>query len=362
MKIVHIAGTRPNFVKIASIIQACNESGFIQSYLVHTGQHYSPKMSHDFFDELCIPQPNINLEVGSSTHAIQTADIMKKLEPVLIKEAPDAVLTVGDVNSTMAAALVASKLGINTIHVEAGLRSFDRTMPEEINRLVTDSISDILFVSEPSGLSNLKNEGIPNDKMFFVGNVMIDTLENNREKAMLSNILNRFNLKSENYVLVTLHRPSNVDSYKNISTILDSFDHVLNDFPIIFPIHPRTKNNFESLGLMDRINNMKGLQLVEPQGYLDFLKLMSEAKLIMTDSGGIQEESTVLNVPCLTLRDNTERPITITEGTAELVGFNKSKIIKGYKKFTTTTQKKQRPKNWDGQASKRIVEILNKIF
>ena len=358
LKIVHIAGARPNFVKIASLLKACQKESGIESLLVHTGQHYSHSMSQSFFEELDIPQPDINLEVGSGSHAFQTAEIMKRLEPVLLEHKPDAILVVGDVNSTAASVLVAAKMGIRTIHVEAGLRSFDRTMPEEINRIVTDSISDLLFVSEPNGVENLRREGIEDAKVFFVGNVMIDTLERNKEKANASDILTRMNLDSEEYALMTLHRPHNVDREDVLRNIVAALAKIQDDLKIIFPVHPRTKKNLSTDGFGFNLSTLPNLQLIEPLGYLDFLKLMSEAKIVLTDSGGIQEETTILGIPCLTLRDNTERPITLSEGTNRLVGTKTDDILAGYRKALSDSCSGKRPKLWDGKAAERIVKIL----
>lgn len=358
IKIIHVVGARPNFIKIASILRACQEAPEIESILVHTGQHYTENMSKAFFEELDIPVPDINLEVGSGSHAKQTAEIMKRFEPVVLKHKPDAVLVVGDVNSTVACALVAKKLGIKTIHVEAGLRSFDQTMPEEINRILTDAISDFLFVTEPSGVTNLKREGIDGTKVHFVGNVMIDTLEFYRAKASSSGVLDDLNLQPKEYAVVTLHRPSNVDQHKALGKILDGLAEIQKEIKLVFPAHPRTLKNLKSSGLMQRPEDLPNMLIVEPLGYLDFLKLMSESKLMITDSGGIQEETTILGVPCLTLRENTERPVTISEGTNRLVGTETQQIIEGYKESMNAPMIKVRPKLWDGKAAERIVRVI----
>jgi UDP-N-acetylglucosamine 2-epimerase (non-hydrolysing) len=358
IKIVHIAGARPNFVKIASILQACQNEPEIKSVLVHTGQHYSHSMSKAFFEELEIPQPDINLEVGSGSHAFQTAETMKRLEPVLLEQNPDAILVVGDVNSTAASVLVAAKLGIRTIHVEAGLRSFDRTMPEEINRIVSDAISDLLFVSEPSGVENLRREGVEEGKIFLVGNVMIDTLERNREKANASDILTRMHLDSAPYALVTLHRPHNVDRTDILQNIVDALAKIQNELKIIFPVHPRTKKCLSENGICQQLEALPNFSLMEPLGYLDFLKLMSHARIVLTDSGGIQEETTILGIPCLTLRENTERPITITQGTNKLVGLKTEDILTGYQQALAVSPSGKRPDLWDGKAAGRIVKVL----
>ena len=361
MKIVHIAGARPNFVKIASILKACDKEPEIESVLVHTGQHYSANMSKAFFDELEIPQPDINLEVGSGSHAQQTADIMKYFEPVLLEYKPDAVLVVGDVNSTVACVLVAAKLGIKTIHVEAGLRSFDRSMPEEINRIVTDSICDILFVTELSAVENLKKEGVSESKIHFVGNVMIDTLLENKAKADKSSILNELALMTNDYAVITLHRPSNVDNHEVFSGIIDAFEEIQKDIKMVFPIHPRTLKNLQANGLANRLNNLNNMKIIDPLGYLDFLKLMSNSKIVLTDSGGMQEEATILGIPCLTIRENTERPATITDGTNRLVGTKTNNIITGYKESLSQNNNRV-PELWDGHAAERIVDVLHKVL
>ena len=359
MKIINVVGARPNFMKIAPIMKAYKTSGVIKPLLVHTGQHYDEKMSDLFFRQLDIPEPDINLEVGSASHAVQTAEIMKAFEPVVLEHKPDAVLVVGDVNSTIACGLVAVKLGVKLIHVEAGLRSFDRSMPEEINRILTDSISDFLFCTEQSGIDNLINEGISKEKTFLVGNVMIDTLLKNKTKAEESNILNQFNLNGNGFAALTLHRPANVDDPIVFSRILDVLEVIQNDMPIIFPVHPRTRQNLESLGLGRRIKDMPNLQLVEPLGYLDFLKLMASARLVLTDSGGIQEETTILKVPCLTLRENTERPITTEIGSNQIVGTDPDVIIKAYRRaIGSSWREPQIPPLWDGCSAERIVSIL----
>jgi UDP-N-acetylglucosamine 2-epimerase (non-hydrolysing) len=358
IRIIHAAGARPNFIKIASILRACRRAPQIESLLVHTGQHYTENMNKTFFEELDIRAPDINLEAGSGSHAQQTAEIMKRFEPIVVRYSPDAVMVVGDVNSTVACTLVAAKLGVKTIHVEAGLRSFDRTMPEEVNRVLTDAISDILFVSEPSGLVNLRREGINGTKVHFVGNVMIDTLEHYREKAANSSILDELNLRAKEYAVVTLHRPSNVDQHEALIRILDALAEIQKEIKIVFPIHPRTVKNLTSSGLMKRLKGWPNMLITEPLGYLDFLRLMSEARLVITDSGGIQEETTILGVPCLTVRENTERPITITEGTNILVGTDTNRVLRGYRESLNNIRTYTRPKFWDGKASDRIVGIL----
>ncbi len=360
IKIICVCGARPNFIKIAPLMKVFRKNGNFETLLVHTGQHYDKKMSKLFFDELNIPNPDINLEVGSGSHAVQTAEIMKSFEPVVINFKPDYVLVVGDVNSTIACGLVAVKLGVKLIHVEAGLRSFDRTMPEEINRILTDSISDLLFVSERSGVENLKNEGIDPKKIHFVGNVMIDTLVVNREKAQKSDILNKLSLKRRKYGVITLHRPSNVDNKIFFSEILEAFREIQKETTLVFLIHPRSHKNIKRMGLQDCVNEMKNLLLLEPIGYIDFLWLMSNASFVMTDSGGIQEESTILSIPCMTLRENTERPVTVSEGTNRLVKITFGDIVKNYREIIDESAHKKYvvPEMWDGKAAERIIKLI----
>lgn len=361
MKVINICGARPNFMKIAPLMQAYRTHASIQPLLVHTGQHYDQKMSQLFFDELEIPRPDINLEVGSGSHAQQTAAIMQRFEPVVLEHKPDAILVVGDVNSTIACAMVASKLGIGIFHVEAGLRSFDRTMPEEINRVLTDSISDLLFVSEPSGIVNLRKEGVPDAKIHHVGNVMIDTLERNRGKAEAAKTLEELGLEPRGYVVVTMHRPAAVDDPAMMAKLAGVFEEVQRDLPVVFPIHPRTRKCLSAAGLDGRFAAMKRLRLIEPLGYLEFLKLTANAAVVLTDSGGIQEETTILGVPCLTLRENTERPVTIDEGTNQLVGLEPARILSAYRAIRAEPNRKhRRPDKWDGHAAERIAEIIAK--
>ncbi len=341
-------------------MRAFNDSGQFETLLVHTGQHYDKKMSHLFFEELKIPQPDINLEVGSGSHAVQTAEVMKRFEPVVQDFQPDYVLVVGDVNSTIACGLVAVKLGVQLIHVEAGLRSFDKDMPEEINRILTDRISDLLFVTEQSGIDNLSNEGVENDRIHFVGNVMIDTLLSNKKKADESTILADMGLDKKGYAVITLHRPSNVDNMDNLEKIISAFEVIEKDLKLIFPIHPRTRKNIENSSLNQRFSAMKNLVLLEPVGYLDFLNLTGNAALVMTDSGGIQEETTILGVPCMTLRENTERPVTLTDGTNRLVHIDTDDILKHFSEIKTSGYQGQGgvPRFWDGNAAQRIVDVL----
>ncbi len=363
MKLINVVGARPNFMKIAPLMSALGSIGGIDQFLVHTGQHYDSTMSDLFFSELGIPRPDVNLGVGSGSQAVQTAAIMTAFEPVLIAQAPDAVLVVGDVNSTIACGMVAVKLGVKLIHVEAGLRSFDRTMPEEINRILTDSISDLLFCSERSGVENLRSEGVPDDKVFLVGNVMIDTLLRNKAKADESLILDKLHLASGEYAVLTLHRPANVDDPAVLGRILDALETIASYQPIVFPVHPRTRNSIEATDLTDRVARIPNLRLIDPIGYLDFLKLMSSARVVLTDSGGIQEETTILHVPCLTLRENTERPITLEMGTSHLVGSDPELIVDAYHQaLGAETHLAEAPPLWDGRAAARIAAIVQEQF
>jgi len=356
--ILNIVGARPNFMKIAPLMTAFRKRTTIRPVLVHTGQHYDERMSHLFFEQLGIPRPDVNLEVGSASHAVQTAEIMKRFEPVVLEQQPDVVLVVGDVNSTVACALVAAKLHVPVAHVEAGLRSFDRRITEEINRVLTDAISDFLFVTEPSGLENLKRERVPAEKLHFVGNVMIDTLLANLEKARASSVLEELGLEPRRYAAMTLHRPSNVDDAETLGRLLGAIREIARDVPVIFPAHPRTRKNMERFGLLSEAAGA-GVRLVEPLGYLDFLKLMAEARLVLTDSGGIQEETTILKVPCLTLRANTERPVTVEVGCNQLVGTDPERILSAFRRVMETEEFQcPAPEKWDGHAAERIADIL----
>ena len=356
MLVMNVVGARPNFMKIAPVVEAMREAGLPQ-YLAHTGQHYDEKMSSLFFEELGIPAPDINLEVGSGSQAVQTAEILRRFEPVVLEKKPDMVVVVGDVNSTMACTLVAVKLGIPVAHIEAGLRSFDRSMPEEINRLVTDCLADLLFVSELSGLENLRSEGVPDEKVHFVGNVMIDTLLRHRESANKSNVRARLGVDSGcGYALVTLHRPSNVDDLSKLAGLLCALDELARELPVVFPIHPRTRKNAMEAGLEPELGR---LVTTDPLGYLDFLNLMSNAQVVITDSGGVQEETTVLGVPCLTVRENTERPATIACGTNRLVGTSPDAILRAARQVLHGPRLESRlPELWDGNAARRIVDVL----
>lgn len=348
-------------MKIAPLMSQYKRHENVHAMLVHTGQHYDDAMSSLFFKDLNLPKPDINLEVGSATHAQQTAEIMKRFEPVLLDYKPDIVIVVGDVNSTIACGLVAVKLGIKLAHVEAGLRSFDRSMPEEINRLLTDSISDFLFCTEQSGVDNLLREGISREKIFFVGNVMIDTLLKNKAKADKSKILEFIDLNGHNYAVLTLHRPSNVDCPSVLGSILDAVEVIQRDMPVVFPVHPRTRRNLYSSSFRKKLEDMNKLRLLDPLGYIDFLRVLSSARIVLTDSGGIQEELTVLKIPCLTLRENTERPVTVECGCNRIVGTDKIKIIEEYKRATNEHVLDFRlPLLWDGRASERIVDTVLK--
>ena len=373
-KLLCIVGARPNFVKIAPIMRALAGSKVFTPVLVHTGQHYDDALSNVFFQDLGIPRPDISLEVGSGTHAQQTAEIMRRFEPVAEQEQPHVVLVVGDVNSTMACALVASKQVLArpfdwsrqagrtrpvTVHVEAGLRSFDEDMPEEINRRVTDVVSDLLFVSEPSGLTNLEREGTPVERVHFVGNVMIDTLLAARDRAMKTDILEKLGLDAGGYGLVTLHRPSNVDDPDQLRQLLGVLDEIARDVPLVFPVHPRTRKRLDGAGVpLDPAR----WRITDPVGYLEFLRLTASARVVLTDSGGIQEETTILGVRCLTLRENTERPVTIDQGSNILAGTQSDSIRAAYRRALAEPVSDRRPDLWDGRSAERIVTILEQSF
>lgn len=359
LKILNIVGARPNLPKIAPLMREMRQHPEITAILVHTGQHYDENLSDIFFRQMGIPAPKVNLEVGSGSHASQTAEILKRIEPVLEEHRPDVVVVVGDVNSTIAVSLAAAKQGIRVAHVEAGLRSFDRTMPEEINRVLTDAIADYLFVTEEDAITNLLREGRTRDCIFLVGNVMIDSLKHFLPVAQQSSIGAELRLNNgtswERFGLLTLHRPSNVDSPEKLSELLGAIDAVAAEVPVIFPVHPRTQQKISQAG----VRHHPQLRMISPVGYLDFLCLLSKAALVLTDSGGIQEETTALGVPCLTLRENTERPVTISEGTNLLVGTDPAKIVAAARDVLAGKGKTGRiPPLWDGQAARRIVEIL----
>jgi UDP-N-acetylglucosamine 2-epimerase (non-hydrolysing) len=361
VKILVIAGARPNFMKIAPIMRAMKASPRLEPILVHTGQHYDVQMSETFFNELQIPTPDISLEVGSDTHARQVARIMERFETVCDEQKPEAILVVGDVNSTMACSIVAAKKDIKIIHVEAGIRSRDRSMPEEINRMVTDAITDILLPSSSDAVENLLAEGHAAGKIHLVGNIMIDTLLSSRALIEKSDILEKLGLKQGGYVSLTLHRPSNVDNIENFRQILAALEVIQREIPIVFPIHPRTRKMISELGLSDYVDSLKNLILSNPLGYFDFGKLISASRFVLTDSGGIQEETTVYGIPCITLRENTERPITVWEGTNELAGCDTQKIVALARDIMDGRWKKGRiPELWDGHAAERIIAVLEK--
>ena len=361
MKLLLVAGARPNFMKVAPLLRESEHRDGVRGILVHTGQHYDAELSDVFFRDLGIRPPDHALNVGSGSQAQQTAEIMRRFEPVCQKESPDVVLVVGDVNSTIAAALVAVKLGIRVAHVEAGLRSFDRSMPEEINRLVTDAISDWHFTTEPSANNNLRREGVPESRIHYVGNVMIDTLLSCRERAAASVILQTLGLRNGSgqpmpYGVVTLHRPSNVDGVERLAELIGALRSIATDLPLVFPVHPRTSAALKRAGASETSG---GLRLVEPLGYLDFLQLMAHARVVITDSGGIQEETTILQVPCLTVRDTTERPITVACGWNRLVGTSPQALVVACRELLTKgLSGGSTPALWDGQASRRILDVL----
>jgi len=367
-QILCIVGARPNFMKIAPIMRAFSQpDSALSARLLHTGQHYDASMKHAFFDQLHIPEPDVDLEVGSGSHAQQTAEIMKRFEPVLDEAPPLAVLVVGDVNSTIACALVAVKKGIPVIHVEAGLRSGDRTMPEEINRILTDQLSELLFLTEADARDNLMKEGISTEKVHFVGNVMIDTLRFNLKDAVpasvtLASAVGRPPIADHGagYGVVTLHRPSNVDDPAVFARLLEALAQVSLRMPLVFPIHPRTESRLAAAGLKDLLAG-SSITTIPPQGYLEMLGLMKDARVVLTDSGGIQEETTALGVPCITLRENTERPITVTQGTNSVVGTDPVKILACFDDVLRTGGKVGRvPELWDGRAAGRIVDVINR--
>jgi UDP-N-acetylglucosamine 2-epimerase (non-hydrolysing) len=350
--ILTVVGARPNFVKMAPIIHEINRRGIPQLF-VHTGQHYDEKMSAVFFDELGMPQPDVYLGIGSGTHAAQTARILEAFEPILLDRRPALVVVAGDVNSTLACALTASKVRVPVAHVEAGLRSGDRDMPEEINRLLTDHLADLLLLTEPSGRANLLKEGIDPAQMHFVGNTMIDSLDRHLPAAIARAPWAQFDLTPGDYALTTLHRPSNVDNPDALRGIMRALEQVGGEREVLFPAHPRTVARLSEWGIQPR-----GVRLIAPQGYLDFLGLMAKAKLALTDSGGIQEETTALGVPCLTIRENTERPVTITEGTNQLVGTNPGSIVAAAREAVSRPPAGKRPALWDGKAAPRAVDVF----
>ena len=377
MKILIVVGARPNFMKAAPILKAIHSFNArrpewtqeIVPLLVHTGQHYDAQMSDAFFADLDLPKPDVFLGVGSGSHAAQTAEILKRFEPVLLQEDADALVVVGDVNSTLACALVAAKLPSRVegrpviAHVEAGLRSWDRSMPEEINRILTDQISDLLFVSEESGMKNLRAEGIASERVFFVGNTMIDSLHEHGARADRSRVLERFGIEAGKYVLLTLHRAANVDDREAFVEVLEGLDYLAASHRILFPAHPRTQKQIQECGLesyfpKESETRSAGFRVVGPQGYFDFLCLMKNARMVVTDSGGVQEETTALGIPCVTVRNNTERPITIQIGTNLLAGTRRDSICAAVDRQLNFRSRGVIPEKWDGKAAERIVQIL----
>lgn len=353
MKVLHVVGARPNFMKIAPVMRALDERG-VDQLLLHTGQHYDPSMSDVFFADLGLPRPDLALGVGSGSHAEQTARVMLGFEEVLLTHRPDRVVVVGDVNSTLACALVAAKLHVPCAHVEAGLRSFDMTMPEEINRVLTDRICDLLLTPSEDADENLLREGTERERIRLVGNVLIDALHTHLERARAGEPWKAFGQEAGSYAVLTLHRPSNVDDPRVLERLLSALEEVQREIPILFPAHPRTRKAIEALGKPPR-----GLRLLPPLGYLEFLGLMAEARMVLTDSGGLQEETTILGIPCLTLRENTERPVTVTHGTNVLVGRDPARIVAAAREVIEGRQKRPRiPRFWDGKAGERIASAL----
>lgn len=359
MRIINVVGARPNFMKIAPLMKAYQAADDIEPMLVHTGQHYDREMSQLFFDELGIPRPDIDLGVGSGGHGEMTGEVMRRFEPVCIEHRPDVVLVVGDVNSTVACALVATKLGAKVAHVEAGLRSGDRSMPEEINRVLTDAISDYLFVTEPSGRTHLLAEGVPEERIHFVGNVMIDTLLANLERAKKLDLAGQLGVQPGGYVLLTLHRPSNVDDADKLAELWGVVERMAERMPVVFARHPRTAKRMADFGLAGRVESNGRVKVIGPQGYLEFLNLMAGAGVVVTDSGGIQEETTILKVPCVTMRENTERPVTCEVGSNQLVGTAPGAVWAGFERALSADRAAWRlPELWDGHAAERIVAVL----
>ena len=360
IRVMNVVGARPNFVKIASLMAAYRRAGTIDPVLIHTGQHHGEAMSDSFFRDLGIPEPDVRLPApeGPRSHAVQTAEVMVGFERVVPEYRPAAVLVVGDVDSTLACGLVAAKLRIPLAHVEAGLRSGDRAMPEEINRVVTDAVSDLLFCTEQAAVENLAREGIDASRVFLVGNVMVDTLLDHRKRAGASQVLETLGLTPRSYAVLTLHRPSNVDDRQVLAGILDALGRIQAELPVVAPLHPRLRTALARSGLDRRLAAMERVMPVEPLGYVDFLKLTSDARIVLTDSGGIQEETTILRVPCLTLRENTERPVTIEAGTNRLVGTAAARIVDAFDDAMSVPRPSRAPPLWDGRSADRIVAIL----
>ena len=373
IRLMSVVGARPNFIKISPIVEELKRNSDFEHLLVHSGQHYDELLSNSFFKDLALPAPDVNLQVGSGSHAVQTAEIMIRLEPVLLEYNPQMLLVVGDVNSTIASALTAAKLGIPVAHIEAGLRSFDMTMPEEINRKLTDAISTLLFVTEQSGIDNLLGEGISGGRIFLVGNVMIDCLLRHRELAAHSPVFDRLGVFDNGrgcrpYGVLTLHRPSNVENRSTLEGILAGVQKIADELPIFFPVHPRTRKNIEAFGLRHYLSGStdgatNGIVPLDPLGYLEFLSLNDRAQIVLTDSGGIQEETTVLGVPCLTLRENTERPATVEHGTNQIVGVNSDNIFAAAQSILRSPARPaRRPPLWDGNTASRIVTVIQQYF
>ncbi|MBU8896272.1 UDP-N-acetylglucosamine 2-epimerase (non-hydrolyzing) [Corallococcus sp. M34] len=357
-KVIHIVGARPNFMKVAPIYKAIRARGVLHQRLVHTGQHYDVKMSDVFFSDLGLPAPEVHLGIGSGSHAEQTARMMVEMEKVFLQEKPDLVSVVGDVNSTLAAALVTSKLAIPLAHVEAGLRSRERYQPEEVNRVVTDRLSELLLTPSRDADANLLEEGVPSSRIHFVGNVMIDSLLSNQEKAEQLSTLRDLGLSARQYAVATLHRPVNVDDPKLLVGLIGSLRDVARRLPLVFPVHPRTRKMLTEQGWLAELERAPGMKLVEPMGYLEFLALTSQARVILTDSGGLQEEATALGVPCLTLREQTERPVTVEVGTNEVVGTDAARILAAVDRILAGQGKQGRvPELWDGRTGERIADL-----
>jgi UDP-N-acetylglucosamine 2-epimerase (non-hydrolysing) len=354
LRFVIVAGARPNFMKVAPLLNIMAPDPHVETVLVHTGQHYDDNMSGQFFRDLGLPCPDYHLGVGGGSHANQTSEIMRLIEPVLVGQKPHAVIVVGDVNSTLAAALVAKKVGLDVIHVEAGLRSFDRSMPEEINRIVTDSISDLLLVTEESGRLNLLREGISASQIHFVGNLMIDSLRGHLDKALRSDIRNRLGIGVERFGLVTLHRAANIDNQTQLQGIMQALEFISKQLPLYWPVHPRAQTLLQHCFL----RAPERIHFLQPLGYLDFLCLQAQSAVVFTDSGGVQEESTVLGIPCLTLRDNTERPVTVEYGTNCIAGTSKETILRAWNNIVTSPKTGSLPPLWDGQAAARCRAVI----
>lgn len=357
MRILSVVGARPNFMKLAPVVRELARRDGVTHVIAHTGQHYDPGMSDVFFDDLDLPRPDHHLGVGSGSHAMQTAFVMQRLEPLLLERRPDVVLVYGDVNSTVAAALAAAKLGVAVGHVEAGLRSRDRTMPEELNRLVTDHLADLLFAPSADAVANLRAEGVPEERIHFVGNVMIDTLCWALPRAMRAGAAERYGVAGQPYVLVTLHRPTNVDDPATLRELLETLAQLSDEAPVLFPVHPRTRARLRTLGV--HANGRRDLHLVEPIGYMEMLGLVASAQLVITDSGGLQEETTFLGVPCLTVRPNTERPITCALGTNRLVPPRRDVLLAASRRgLNRRTPARPVIERWDGRTAERIVRVL----